>query len=291
MAFAVATGAAAWVLAARRDLGAGLLAVRAGSAEGGKGLAGVGGLVWRRTQGSFLGWTVGAVAIGLAMGPAVSSMGGYIADNPMIAEVLGVGEGAPEEAMVEAFSGLLVLYMALVMGAYAILAMNSLRSDELTGLAALVLAGPVRRGRLLGATEATVAECAMLGMALAGTAYATAVAASKAVAVDVAFGVAGSALRAFPGLVATVALASFLGAALPRLTALSWVPFAYAFLHQILAPLLGWPEWTRYLSPLGALRLSPAQDVGAGALVGLLAVAAALFWAAHRRFRQRDLDA
>jgi ABC-2 type transport system permease protein len=287
--FALATAAAAWLLAARRDLGAGLIPAHAGPATAPDNLKGISGLAWRRTQGSWLGWAAGSLTIALAMGPATSSMRGYITDNPSIARVLGVDAGAGIDTVVEAFSALITLYVGLFMAAYAISAMGTLLSDELAGRGALLLAEPVRRGRLLGATAFTAAACALLGAATAGTAFGLVIAASRAVDLTVAIGVAGAMLRVFPALIATVALASFLIGAFPRFAALSWVPVGYAFLHAIVGPALGWPAWTRYLSPLSAVPLSPADDVPLAPVAALLALAAVLFWAARRAYTRRDI--
>jgi ABC-2 type transport system permease protein len=289
VAFALVVGAVAWRLAARRDAGAGLVPARPGPAAAAKSLANPSGLVWRRTRGSFLGWAGGATLLALAMGPVMGSLGGYLEDNPLMAEVLGVDPQAGLEALTEGFSGVIVLYTAMLMGAYAITALNQLRADELAGLAARALAEPVSRLRLLGASQVTVGACALMGMSLAGIAYCAVVAGDSSMGAEVAGNVAASVLRAFPALVATVALASCLAAGFPRLAALSWAPFAYAFAHMILGQVLGFPAWTRFLSQFTAVPLSPGADFEWGPALVLLALAAGLFWLAHRRFRARDL--
>jgi ABC-2 type transport system permease protein len=289
VAFALVVGAAAWLLAARRDLGAGLIEARPGPAEAARSLLSPSGLVWRRTKGSFLAWAGGATLLALCMAPVMGSLGDYLEDNPLLAEVLGVPPEAGLDALTEAFSGVIVLYMAMLMGAYAVAAVNQLRADELAGLTARALAEPVSRLRLLGAAEVTVGACALMGMGLAGVVYCAVVAADSSAGLALAGSVAGSALRAFPALIATVALASCLAAGFPRLAALSWLPFAYAFVHMIVGEVLGLPSWTRFLSQFTALPLSPAADFEWGPALALGALAVVLFWLAHRRFQARDL--
>jgi ABC-2 type transport system permease protein len=288
-AFALVAGAAAWLLAGRRDAGAGLVATQRGPARADKTWLSLSGLAWRRTRGGLFGWAGGALALALAMGPVISDMRDYLADNPVMAAVLGVDPAAGLGSVVEGFSALLVLYMAMLMAAYAITAVNALHGEETESLVSRQLAEPVRRWRLLAAWEATAAFGALLGTALAGVAYLLVVAMGGDVEWDVSLGIGTSALRAFPGLVLTVALAAFLVAAAPRWTALSWVPFAYSFVYVILGPVLDLPDWCRYLSPLSAVPYSAAEATDWGGVGGLLVVAAALLWAAHRRFRARDL--
>jgi ABC-2 type transport system permease protein len=223
------------------------------------------------------------------MGPVLGSMGDYLADNPTMAEMLGIDPTAGDAAMVEGFSAVLILYIAMLSGAGAISAVGAFAADERQGLVARQLAEAVPRTRLLGSTAGAATACALVGFSAGAGAYALVVALDSTLSPSLALGVAGAALRAFPGLIATVALAVFLVAAVPRLAALSWAPFGYAFLQVILGPMLRLPDWTRYLSPLSAAPYSPAAEPDWPALTALLAVAAVLTWAALRRFRARDL--
>jgi ABC-2 type transport system permease protein len=296
LAFALVTGGVAWVLAGRRDQGAGLVAARNGPAEAAKDLLSLSGLVWRRTRGSLLAWGGGAAALGLTMGPIISDMTGYIRDNPYIAAALGVRPDSGLAEVTAGFTALITAYMALLMAAFAILAVNAFHSDELAGLIARQLAEPVSRRRLLASVESMAGLGALLGMSVAGVSYLLVVAADDDLGREAALDVATATLHAFPGLILTVALASFLVAALPKLTVLNWIPFSYAFAYSIVGQALNFPEWCRYLSPLSALAFSPDEAWSREAMESLLAraavllaVAAALFYAGHRRFAARDL--
>ncbi|MDR2453758.1 MAG: hypothetical protein LBD51_04270 [Bifidobacteriaceae bacterium] len=289
LAFALVTGAAAAFLAARRDHGAGLVAPRAGPARASAALAGPLGLVWRRTRVSLLGWTAGAVTLALCMGPVLGSLSDYLTDNPVMSEWLGLDPAAGASAVIEGFTALIILYLAMLLAASAISAVGAFPGDERQGFAARQLAEPVARERLLGATLGGATASTLVGFGLAAGAYVLVVALNPTVSPGLAADVAAASLRALPGLVATVALAGFLVAAFPRLAALSWAPFAYAFAHVILGPALKLPDWTRYLSPLSAVPYSPATAPDWPALATLLVAAAALAFAAFRRFRTRDL--
>ena len=62
--FAVAVAVAALALAARRDLGAGLLSERSGPASAGRSLRSPLALAWRLHRGALLGWAVGFALVG-----------------------------------------------------------------------------------------------------------------------------------------------------------------------------------------------------------------------------------
>jgi ABC-2 type transport system permease protein len=289
----VACGAAltvlALILAGRRDQGAAILPEIHGPARADKALKQPSSLVWRRIQASFLAWSFGVVAVGAAMGPAMGSLADYVRDNPAMMEFFGLDKSDGIDPIAEAFSGMVVLYLAVIMGAFGITAMNQMHSDELTGLVARSLEQPVSRDKLLGANELTVALSTLLGMGLGGVAYYGAVVSNRELDPGVAPAVAEAVLRSFPGLVATVALASFLVAVLPRLTALSWPFLAYPAVHQLLSTASDWPAWTRLAAPLSAASLTPGTPFDWRASIGLFAVAALLISAAHQRFRERDL--
>ncbi|MDR2381933.1 MAG: hypothetical protein LBE08_12335 [Bifidobacteriaceae bacterium] len=291
IAFALVTGGAAWLLAARRDQGAGLVPARRGAATASKSLLSLSGLVWRQTQTSLAAWAGGAVILGAAMGPVIGGMGDYLRDNPLMAGMLGVDTSASTDAMIEGFSGVIILYLAMLLAAYAILAIGQFHRDELAGLTALTLSGPVFRKRLLGASALTALAGALLGVGLAAMSYMVAVASDPAVDRMVVLGIAGAGLRAFPGLIATVALAVFLVSVAPRLAALSWVPFGYAFVYVILGGISDLPQWFRYGSPLSAINYATNTAVDWPAIAVLLILSAVLFTVGRQRFATRDLVA
>src|SRR5690606_11002785 len=75
-------------LAARRDLGAGLVPPRAGRPDAGGWLASPRALAWRRQRASVLAWGVAVGLTALACGTFVDSVGTMVADNPEIAAML-----------------------------------------------------------------------------------------------------------------------------------------------------------------------------------------------------------
>jgi len=71
----------AYMLAARRDQGAGLLPQRPGPATAGRFLAGPAGLSWRLQRGTLAGWSAGFLAGGLAIGVVTKSIGKLVGSS------------------------------------------------------------------------------------------------------------------------------------------------------------------------------------------------------------------
>ena len=93
----VATGllvALAVVLSRRRDLGAGLVAPRAGPATAARSLGRPVGLAMRLQRGSLVGWSVGILVTGVAYGSIADSINDFVKDNQALADLIAARGGA-----------------------------------------------------------------------------------------------------------------------------------------------------------------------------------------------------
>ena len=79
--FAMVVGGTAFTLAARRDLGTGLLPTRPGPANAAPGLRSSVALAWRLQRGALTGWGVGFVLIGALLGGMAGNVGEFL-NNP-----------------------------------------------------------------------------------------------------------------------------------------------------------------------------------------------------------------
>ena len=79
LGFAVAVTVGACALVARRDVGAGLSAVRPGRATATAGLRGPYSLAWRLQWGGLVAWAAAFAVLGLVTGNIASSIGGFLA--------------------------------------------------------------------------------------------------------------------------------------------------------------------------------------------------------------------
>lgn len=153
---------AAFVLSARRDIGAGLVPARPGPAVAAPSLRSPLTLAWRVQRGAVLGWTVGFTLLGLLLGASLGSIGDLF-DTPAyreLAATLGGGDVA------EVFFRLVLYVLAQIATAAAVAGALQIRGQETAGLADVLLSGPVGRGRW--ATSYLVVTVTGTALVLAG---------------------------------------------------------------------------------------------------------------------------
>ena len=123
--------AAAFVLSARRDVGAGLVPARPGPACAPAWLHSPVALAWRLQRGAVLAWTVGFTLLGALLGAAMGSLGTQL-DTPAFREfAAGLGGGSPADV----FFRFILYVLAQVVAASMIAAALRLRGEETAGLA------------------------------------------------------------------------------------------------------------------------------------------------------------
>jgi len=166
--------ALAFVLAARRDLGAGLLPDRPGRATASRLLSGPFGLAWRLEWGTLLGWVTGYVFTFWACGAAAKGIGQLFGTSSALQrEFTRIGGQA---AITNAYLAALMLLAGLVAAGYATSTVLRLRSEETGQLAEQVLATATGRIRwalsyIVVAVAGTVVLLAVAGGIVAGLAF------------------------------------------------------------------------------------------------------------------------
>ncbi|GAB3431974.1 ABC transporter permease [Flindersiella endophytica] len=268
--------AAAFALAGRRDLAAGLLPAQLGPPAGAPGLRTAFALAWRTHRASLLAWTAAYAVVGLLLG--VATLGATD-------QLGGLFSGA--DALFT-FSSLVLSQAA---AGYAILTALRLRTEEQSGLAELLLATAPNRIRWVAAhlVFALLGPAVLLGAAgmFAGLAYGLA---THAVGEQLP-ALLGSALLWLPAVWVVAAIALALQGFLPRLaTAVSWallvvfllLELAFEF-GQVSQALLDLSPFTHIPRVLLGVPLTP------GPIVVLLALASALVAAGLAGIRRRDV--
>src|SRR5215472_12774045 len=136
---------AAFRLANRRDLGAGLLADRPGQPEASGLLRGPLTLAWRLQWPSLAGWAAGYAVLFAVCGAAADGIGQLVGTSGALrTEFTRLGGQA---AIVNAYLTALMLLAGLGAAGYGVMAVLRLRAEETGGLADPVLAGSVGRVR------------------------------------------------------------------------------------------------------------------------------------------------
>ena len=285
LGFTAATTAAGYALSSRRDLGASLLAVRAGRARGGASLGTPLGLALRLQRPLILGWGAAIVVMGLVYGLFTDALLAATEDMPeAFLELFG---GAEE--MLAGYQAYMAVFMAYLTGGYAVMAVQGLRAEETRGRAEAVLATGVSRVRWLAAHLAVITGAVAVIMAASGAAT------GLGTVLVVAEGGYTSELTLahlahVPAVLVVGALAVLLYGVAPRAVPAAWALVGYGLVVGTFGPLLDLPQAAFDASPYEHVAAMPQEAFAAGPVAALLALAAALAALGALALRRRDLE-
>ncbi|WP_433366354.1 ABC transporter permease [Streptosporangium sp. CA-115845] len=287
IAFIAVTCYAAYALAARRDVAAGLLPPRLGPAQAAAGLAGPLALAWRLHRGLLLAWCAGFAVFGAVIGSAADAASSALRHNTQIMEMLNrIGGGvSPADMFIAALIGI----FGIAVSGYAIQAALRPRAEESLARAEPLLATAVSRvgwaaGHLLFAVLGPAAVLIVTGLAV-GLSYG---AATGDVPAHLP-ATLGAAVAQLPAVWIFAGLAVALFGLLPRLVATAWAVLALFLLFGQVGAILELPQPLLDLSPFSHLPRLPGGEVSATPLVAMTAIAAALAIAGLYGFRRRDI--
>ncbi|MFD4924382.1 ABC transporter permease [Streptomyces goshikiensis] len=279
--------AAAYALAARRDVGMSFLPARPGPARGRLGSAGA--LAWRLQRGALLGWSLGFLAAGVVFGGMTDGATELVGDNARTREIIErmggqagqVGQGVLADAFLATMAGMLAMVAAL----YIVSAVLRLSAEESGQRAEPLLANAVGRLRWAGGHLAVAFGGSALILLLAGLGL------GIGHGEDIGGAVAAT-LGQLPAVWVIGALAALLHGAVPRFAVAAWAVAGAALALGWVGPALNLPQAVLDLSPFAHLpKLPGGQDPSWAPFVALTALAAALLAAALTALRRRDLAA
>ena len=275
---------AGFALQSRRDLNAGMLADRLGSAVAPGWLRSPLTLAFRLQRASLIGWSVAMLLAGVVFGAFVEPMRDAADDMPE--EITGLMGGADE--IVEGYVGFMGIYMAIMISVFAILSVQSLRGEESGFRTEPVLAASVSRtGWLLSWTVVTAVGVLWL-LFLAG--LGTGVAAGAAVGDWDLFGpvLLGHVVHAAPvWMLLAVAVAMY--GLMPRLVGFPWLVLVYSMVVTMFGPMLELEQGVQNTSVFDHVGQHPAEDIGWAAVGILTVIAVAGIAIGVAAFRRRDL--
>ncbi|CAM4418867.1 ABC-2 family transporter protein [Mycobacterium basiliense] len=277
----------AYRLRARRDVGAGLIAERAGPGSAAPSLGNVFGLAWRLDRGALLLWTVGLCLYGLLMGSVAHGIGDQLGDNAAVREIVTRMGGT--NTLEQAFLALAFTMIGMVAAAFAISLTLRVHQEESAQRAEPTLAGAVSRIRWL---------FSHLGAALIGSAIALLVAGAAAgLLYGISTGdignklstVVGSAAAQLPAVWLLAAVTAALFGLAPRFTSLAWGVLVGFIALYLIGSLAGFPQWLLDLEPFAHVPRVGGGDFTVVPLLWLLGIDAALIILGAMAFRRRDL--
>ena len=279
----------AYVLAARRDLGAGLFAPRPGPATAGPALGGTAGLAWRLQRGNLAGWALGLLAVGVAVGAAAKGVGALLGTSSQVRQAFERIGG--QQGLTSAYLAAIMSLTGLAAAGYAVSAALRLHGEESARLAEVVLVTPT--GRLRWAVS-------HLAVVVVGTAV---VLAAAGLGAGLGYGLrAGDVGTQVPRLleaglvqlpaalvVAGVAVALF-GLRPAWSVTGGWTALGLATLAALLGPTLRLPQWLADIFPFSHVPRLPGSAVTAAPLIWLSGAALALAVVGLAGLRRRDLS-
>ncbi|HEX6352049.1 ABC transporter permease [Actinophytocola sp.] len=283
--FAALVAVGAYLLVARRDHGAGLLAQRPGRATARPSLRSPLALAVRLQRGGLVGWAVGMALGGLVMGSIASQVDEF-ADNEATREMIMKLGG--ERGLTDAFLSAEMGILAVIVSAYGISAAMRLRLEETALRAEPILA--TRISRLRFATS-------HVAVALGGT---TVLMLTVGVFAGFAHGAAGGDMAEFgrvlvaalvhlPSVWVLTGITVLVFGLAPGMIMAGWGALVVFLLLGQLGPIFELPQWAMDLSPFTHTPRLPGAELTATPLLWLTLVAAALIAAGLVSFRRRDI--
>ena len=285
VAFAVVTGSSAYVLAHRRDLGAGLLADRPGPAVGSRRLSGAAGLAWRLHRGTVISWAAAIVMVGAIIGSIASQIGGML-DSPAAKEFITKLGGS--HVLTDAYLALELGAMGAIVSIFGMQAVMRMRQEEVAWRTDIALATATSRSKWL-ASHVVMAVAGTAGLILIGG-LASGMGDALQVGDAGQFGriLGGAAVQIPAALVMTGIVVATFGL-WPRLTTATWgLLVAFMLLGQF-GTIFNLPSWVMDLSPFAHTPRIPGSELQWAPLVAMSAIAIALIGVGFVAFRRRDI--
>lgn len=278
--------ATAFLLSARRDLGAGVFADRPGPEHAGKGLAGPFGLAWNLARNVLLAWLVGVILMGALLGNIASNASSMLESQQARDFITKLGGTAQ---LTDAFLATEMGFMGFIAAAYGIQATLRLRSEETSLHAEPLLATALTRLRwaLSHITVALVGSAAILLATGLAAGWADGAQTGDMTAVGRVLLAAAVQVPAAWILVGVVVL---LFGLLPQFVRAGWIVLVAFLLLAEVGPLLQLSPTVIDVSPFAHIPRLPGGEFAASPLIALTVIAVLLTAVGLAGFRRRDVD-
>lgn len=286
-AFFVVLASAAFCLLKNRDIGLGLLPARLGPARAAPKLLSPFGLAKRLQRGTLRGWAAAVVVLATSYGLVIKEFDDLLAENEELSQIFSELGGD----ITNAFIGIMVSFMAIVIAGYGIQALLRMRSEETGGqLESLLGVSMSRQSWMLSHISFVflgVVLLTLLSAASMGVAYVASSGEKWSEILTIAY-------ASFTQLSAVLALLGFVVALfslLPRLSiVLAWGSFSACLLIMQFGPLLELPQWVINLSPFAHAPMIPAEEFSIAPVAWLVFSFVALTAIGISIFQRRDVS-
>lgn len=273
-------------IAARRDLGTGLLPTRDSAAPRLGLLASPTAHALRSERASLLVWVAGTGAFAFILGMVSTSVSSAGISKATREEIAKLGSGSILTPA--GYLAFVFVFFVLAVSLFACAQIGAARQEESEERLETLLALPVGRSRWLGG-RLVLAACASLALSLTVGALAWAGAASQGVHISLPRMLEAGA-NCLPVALLFLGFAALAYALAPRASAgIAYGLVTVAFLWDLFGALLDVPKWLVELTPFAHVGLVPAQPFRGGAAAIMVAIGLLAALAALGAFRRRDL--
>ncbi|GAA2097222.1 exporter of polyketide antibiotics [Microlunatus panaciterrae] len=286
LAFAAAMVWLGYLLAGRRDLGAGALQPRAGRLSAAPSLSSSFALAVRLQRGTFVGWLVGMLVLGVTYGSVAKSVTDLFDENPALRRYLEIAGGGDP---VQAFIAAAALIMALIGSGFALQTSLRAHGEEGAGRVEPLLGAAVSKVGWLGSYViiAVVGTIVMLVAAGFGFGLVHGIRSGDLGQVGV---VIAAMLVYAPAVWVLIGAALMLVGLWPAGTPAVWGLLAACLVLTFFGSALDLPQWLIDLSPFAHVPGLPSAEMAWPPLLWLTLIAAALIGVGLVGFRRRDLQ-
>ncbi|GAB3308893.1 ABC transporter permease [Epidermidibacterium keratini] len=282
---ALALLGAAVAMRNRRDVGSGRIEPSPGPADAGPRLRSMWALAARLHRPSLIGWGVGVLIAGLLFGSLVNAVSNIAGTSPEIVVILEQLGGA--KGITAAFIGMTTQLVAMIVGLYVVSTILTLRTDETSGRAELLLGTPATRMSWFASH---------LGFAVAGSLillliFGGGLTLSSLIAgTELSGGVVlGSALVQLPAVLILAGVVAVVVGWIPSASGLGWAAGGLALAIGLFGPVLDLPTAVLRLSPYYSVPKVTESGTDWAPIVIQLAIAAALLVIAAVGMRRRNI--
>jgi len=273
-------------IAARRDIGTGLLPARDSTPPRLALLSSPNAQALRSERTSLFVWLGGVGAFACILGVVAKSSSSAGISKSLNRELGKLGTGSI--AAPAGYLGFTFIFFVLAISLFACAQIAAARREEADQQLETLLALPVgRRGWLAG--RLLLAALAATALSLAAGLFAWVGAASGGVHISLTK-LLEAGVNCLPVALLFLGIAALAYAIAPRASAgIAYGLVTVAFLWDLVGSLLGAPRWLVHLTPFAHIGLVPAQAFQAGGAAAMVAIAAATGIAAVWAFTRRDL--
>jgi ABC-2 type transport system permease protein len=273
-------------IAARRDVGIGVLPVRDTAEPRLRLLSSPAAQALRSERGGLLVWTISVAVFACILGVVSRSISSAGISASVQRELAKLGSGSI--ATPTGYLAFVFIFFILALSLFACAQIGAARHEEAEEQLETLLALPVSRRGWLGG-RLLLASCAAATISLLAGVFSWVGAASAGVSISLAKMLEAGA-NCLPVALLFLGIAALVYAVLPRASAaIAYGLVTVTFLWQLVGSLVGAPKWLVDLTPFAHVGFVPAQPFRATAAAVMLALAALASLSALWAFRRRDL--